>query len=436
MGAAVFVILSALGHHTWGTIDAIRRLAVTRSLVERGSFVTEEFGPVKYAPLQPVLMIPTYLLGRLAGSLVPGADPARVGYRFTAFLFTPLIVSLLAVVYRRILRTEGLGARETSFGVATLLFTALLLPYTRLLFSEPLNALLILLAASALASLARGGTGGIPLASASALLLLNGALFAPLAIGQVAAGGVLALRRSGRRAALRVLAPGAAALTTALAVFALYNRARYGDPLAFGYDEGFRTPLLVGLEGLLVSVGRGLALSSAPTVLALAGFLVLRRDARWGALSPVLAFYAGAFVAYLFVYATWDSFEGGWCWGPRYLLPFVPVLHLAVPPLVSGAVRKGAVRKALFMLPFVLGFAVNAAEDLGVWRDFEKATFGDGAVDYRRSVFEPRFAAILHAVTAPRAAERLPQFLVISAAGVLLLRGLARREEATAGASP
>jgi hypothetical protein len=152
LGLALFAILSALGHHTWGTMDAIQRFAVTRALVERGAVVTPEFGPVKYAPLQSILMIPPYALGQLAGRLVPGADPARVGYRATAFLFTPVIVSFLCVLYRRTLRTEGLPARDIFFGIATLLFATLLLPYSRLLFTEPLNALLILLSASALST--------------------------------------------------------------------------------------------------------------------------------------------------------------------------------------------------------------------------------------------------------------------------------------------
>lgn len=437
LGLAVFAVLSALGHHTWGTSDAIERFATTRALVDSGSVVTPEFGPVKYAPLQSILMIPPYLLGRLAGGFVPGADPQRVGYRATAFLFTPAVVSLLCVVYRQTLRAEGLLASETLFGIATLLFTTLLLPYTRLLFTEPLNALLILLSASALAAIARGDDGGVPLASTSALLFLNGAAFGPLAAAQIATGVLLAGRRSGPRAARRVLAFGAAALSAALVAWALYNRARFGDALRFGYEEnGFRTPLALGLRGLLASIGRGIVLYSAPTVLALAGILALRKDPRWGGLKPVLAFYAASFGAYLLLYSAWDSFEGGWCWGPRFLLPFVPVLHLAVPFLILRAPVWSTARKAAFALVFVFGFAVNAVEDLGSWREFEEATFLHGSADYRRSVFEPRYAAILHAVPAGRAAVRLPQFLAISGAGLLLLRRLARREAVRVSASP
>lgn len=327
LAAVVFATLSLLGQHTWGTVDAIQRFAVTRSLVERGSAVTPEFGPVKYAPLQSVLMIPTYLLGKGLGVLA-GSDPRQVGYRVTAFLFTPLLVTLLCVIFRRAAVRAGASKGAALFGVFTLLFTTLLLPYSRLLFTEPLNALLVLVAAS------------------SALLVLNGALFAPLAIAQI----------------------------------------------AFGAE-------------------------------------IVRRG-RLGPLAPVAAFYAAAFAGYLVFYAAWDSFEGGWCWGPRFLLPFVAVLHLAIPVLATGASGWSRAGRLTFALPFAVGFAVNAAEDLGTWKDWEKATFGSGAVDYRRSVFEPRYAALPHSVEAGRAAARLPLFLAIAGASALAFSRLESRREA------
>ena len=106
VGAIVFAALSLLGQHSWGTVDAIQRFAVTRALVESGSAVTPEFGPVKYGPLQSVLMIPTYLLGKGLGALA-GSDPRQVGYRTTAFLFSPLVVTLLCVVFRRAALPRG-----------------------------------------------------------------------------------------------------------------------------------------------------------------------------------------------------------------------------------------------------------------------------------------------------------------------------------------
>ena len=433
LAAVVFAALSLLGQHTWGTVDAIQRFAVTRSLVERGSAVTPEFGPVKYAPLQSVFMVPTYLLGKGLGRLA-GADPQQVGYRTTAFLFSPLVVTLLCLVFRR--AALGAGAREgaTLFGVFTLLFTTLLLPYTRLLFTEPLNALLLLLAGSALLD-ASGGSAKAArrLAASSALLVLNGALFAPLAIAQIAFGAELVRRRTNARAALRFLFAGVLSLLAALGAWLLWNHARYGNALHVGYDgEGFGTPLAVGLPGLLVSIGRGIVLYSPPTVLALLALCSLVRRGRLGRLAPVLTFYAAAFAGYLVLYAAWDSFEGGWCWGPRFLLPFVPVLHLAIPPLAAAAAGGTGARRLAFILPFLLGFAVNAAEDLGTWKDWEKATFGSGAVEYRRSVFEPRYAALLHSVEPRRVAVRLPLFLAIAGATAFALsRGRPFRRDAT-----
>jgi hypothetical protein len=210
---------------------------------------------------------------------------------------------------------------------------------------------------------------------------------------------------------------GGVLLLAALGAWLLWDYARYGNALRVGYEEnGFGTPLALGLSGLLVSIGRGIVLYSAPTVLALFALPFLARRGRLGPLSPVLAFYAAAFAAYLVLYATWDSFEGGWCWGPRFLLPFVPVLHLTLPFLAADAPDWSRIRRIVFAVPFVLGFAVNAAEDLGTWKDWEKATFGSGAVDYRRSVFEPRYAALLHSVEAGRLARRLPLFLAIAGA--------------------
>jgi len=431
LAAVVFAALSLLGQHTWGTVDAIQRFAVTRAIVERGSVVTEEFGAVKYAPLQSVLMIPTYVLGEGLG-LLAGADPRQVGYRTTAFLFTPLVVTLLCVAFRRAALRSGFSNGAALFGVGTLLFATLLLPYSRLLFTEPLNALLVLLMASALLDENRGVPSSAPrLGAASGLLFLNGATFGPLAFAAVVFGALLAARRAGTRAAGRAFLWGGACLAAALAVFLLWNVARYGGALRFGYDgEGFGTPLRTGLAGLLVSIGRGIVLYSPPTLLALCALPVLRRRGRLGPLAPVLAFFAAAFLAYLLLYAAWDSFEGGWCWGPRFLLPFVPVLHLAIPPLAAEAARGGRARRFAFALPFLLGFAVNAAEDLGTWKDWEKATFGSGEVAYRRSVFEPRYAVLLHSVEPARLARRLPIFLAVAGAAAFSLSRLAARDEA------
>jgi hypothetical protein len=58
-------------------------------------------------------------------------------------------------------------------------------------------------------------------------------------------------------------------------------------------------------------------------------------------------------LAYLSVYAMHGDWGGGWSWGPRYLIPTLPIL-LALCGLLEGTPRK-----ALVILT-ILGFLTNA----------------------------------------------------------------------------
>jgi hypothetical protein len=84
-----------------------------------------------------------------------------------------------------------------------------------------------------------------------------------------------------------------------------------------------------------------------PTVLGLAGLSAssLKR-------LDVLLIMSISFT-YLFIYAIWGDWAGGWCWGPRYLLPALPGL------LSLCALLEGTSRKALIALTMV-GFLINA----------------------------------------------------------------------------
>lgn len=395
-----FAALQGLGRQTWGTIDAVERLAVTRSLLTSGSVVTPQFGAVKYGPLPSVLMLPTYALGYGIGRLTGSADPDHAGYRVTAVLFTPLLASLLVALFYGFARRLGHAPATAALGAWSLLWCTLVLPYSRLLFSELLSATLLLAAAACLLrppENSRSGTGFLFLAAAA----LNYAIYLPLL-------AVAAVAVPWRTRRLRSALAGGVTLAATLACWALYNRARYGSIWQFGYaGEAFTTPLLRGLYGLLASPGRGLVFYSLPTAVAL--FLAARAAAR-GRLVPAVS--VAAFLFYLVLYARWGAFEGGWCWGPRFLLPFVPLLHLALLPFLSRPVVRGAL---------AFGVLVNAWEYASEWRVWEKATFDSGAVDYLRSVFELRYVAALHGYAGATTLERLAQFATVAAAASVLL---------------
>jgi hypothetical protein len=120
-----------------------------------------------------------------------------------------------------------------------------------------------------------------------------------------------------------------------LALIGLYNAARFGSPTKSGYyfgsGEGFNFPFLTGVYGLTISPYRGLFWYNPALILALPGWWLLRRSA------PRLAWLALALaVGQLLVFASWWSWHGGVVWGPRFVLPALPLMTLWLAPLVES----------------------------------------------------------------------------------------------------
>ena len=111
---------------------------------------------------------------------------------------------------------------------------------------------------------------------------------------------------------------------TALSVLLVYNWARFGAPLETGYGaeaSAFSGDPLVGLIGLLLSPGRGAVYYIPWFIPAMLGARMLWRTSAAGAV-----FIFGGTLTLLFLYAPWHMWEGGWCLGPRFLIPIAPLL--------------------------------------------------------------------------------------------------------------
>ena len=152
---------------------------------------------------------------------------------------------------------------------------------------------------------------------------------------------------------------GVANFGLVLALFALsigwYDWVRYGSPLATGYraDETFDNPILLGLYGLLFSPGKGL-FAYVPFLAALpfSSIIFFQRARREAIL--ILA----TFAFYLVTFSLWYYWWGGTNWGPRFLVPTLPFLVLAIGPAVELAISKvraafTAIFVALCLLAFV-----------------------------------------------------------------------------------
>jgi len=107
-----------------------------------------------------------------------------------------------------------------------------------------------------------------------------------------------------------------------------------------------------GAWGLLFSPGKGLLLYAPPVLLALLAFAPFVR--RYPMEGLVIA---GLSLSYVLGYSSRRGWHGGLCWGPRYLLPVLPLMLLPVGALWAWAadiaVRRWMLRAALGLVGLV-----------------------------------------------------------------------------------
>jgi hypothetical protein len=124
-----------------------------------------------------------------------------------------------------------------------------------------------------------------------------------------------------------LLLSGLAPQLALVGVWLLLNQLRFGDPLDSGYGEALRGGLFGGdplraTAGLLVSPGKGL-LWMAPALLLLpSGVKRARALGQPGLVLFVALMFLGAFLPAAFT----RGWHGAWTYGPRYLLPALPLL--------------------------------------------------------------------------------------------------------------
>ncbi|MGA7732441.1 MAG: hypothetical protein WCD37_14365, partial [Chloroflexia bacterium] len=126
----------------------------------------------------------------------------------------------------------------------------------------------------------------------------------------------------------------------ALLVQAWYNYVRY-FPLPdavfrSGYEKepGFSTPLIEGLFGLLFSPGKSIFLYAPVVLLAPLGlWLMFRRGGSVGRLAALIII--AEVVLGLIFNALWWAWTGNFAWGPRLIMPILPLLIWALAPLAN-----------------------------------------------------------------------------------------------------
>jgi len=418
------------------------------SLWDRGSLAIPQVPPaaffgrigrdgLPYAPYGPGVAftaLPHHALGRAvaAAAGIPRAPEAVAAWTETVAAFTSLATSTwgaLAVLglygaARALGAGRGRAARAAvALGVGTVLW-----PYATLFFSEAVAAAGV---AAALAFHLRGRLVPAALVVGGLVLLkgTNGILapaFLALAAGEGAGGD-----RSPRARAWGAAAYAVAA-AAAVAVHLAWNAARFGDALAFGYDWGEMVAgdprpfdpatLPRGLLGLLLAPGKSLLLF-APVV----GLAAWRWPATLRRRPGLAAAWAVGLGASLLFYGSYFYWEGGYAFGPRHLVPLLPLLVLPLalgppPPrrAFGGLVVAGA---CVGLLGSTASFMEDQAMGARVTEDGRSASpyyayAPDAPPGSPRNVYRLGYAPWL------RSARRLARYTVTPAAEVEVGLGL------------
>lgn len=107
---------------------------------------------------------------------------------------------------------------------------------------------------------------------------------------------------------------------------AFHNQLRFGSFFNQGYEgEGFTGG---GWIGLLFSPGKSIFIYAPPLVMSVLLWSRFRRQ------RPEMAdLLAGLGIVAVLVFGTWWAWHGGWVWGPRFLVPVVPLWCLPLTAL-------------------------------------------------------------------------------------------------------
>ena len=358
--------------------DAQIMYQVTQSMVDHGNFLVhhDAFGvdtpySVFGIGMSLLMAVPYFIAERLQ------LDPSVSVMTVNAFV----AASIALVVYMLGLAL-GAPAGQSLAVAAITAFGTLLFAYVATAFSEPGVALGIAIGllgmATRRAALVGAGAGLALLMRVDSVLLVVPVL------------GVGAWIICGRTiaAGLRFTA----ALLPAILVVSAYDIVRYGAPWRPGYAFAtFNHPLLAGLYGLLLSPAAGVFIYVPLLPLGLLGMWIAVRH------TPVLGATAfGLLLIRLPFYAIWEAWQAYYVWGPRYLVPAMPVLAIGFLEIFR---RWSALRMAVKAAVVLIVLLSCAVQVVGAAVEYDRASMF-GAL--QRADPGPKGAAFIKDLATPR----------------------------------
>jgi hypothetical protein len=371
--SCAWYIFTASGH-TYSP-DEETMYAVTRAIVHTGQVNIVTDGSEAMAALRPapigavapygivpsLLAIPFYLVGLL---LAPtAATEWDMTHLLVSLCNAPVSAGCVALLLRILMR---LRLPTTSIIILTVTYAlgSLTWPYARTFFSEPLTALFVLWSVDAAMTAhtqPRRWQMFMVLSGVMAGLLLPTRIAASTMIPLLGLYAIVGLPHHRIRTAIvwgLGIIPGAL-------VFLAYNAIRYHTLFATGYSSevtAFVNPLSIGIPGLLINPYTGLLWFVPMLVVAPIGVWYL-----WATQRQLVVLALSLISSQVILYASWNAWDGGGVWGPRFLVPIVPFAFI----LCGGIWIKSPTIATRVTLPImgisiiinILGCAVNFSID-------------------------------------------------------------------------
>jgi hypothetical protein len=336
------------------------RLDLTRAIVERGSLRIDDYRGntgdaarwnghwyADKAPGQSLMAVPVAALVRAAGraaGVAPGSRAEVAMLLYAATIATSgvatVVAALLVLALARRLGASRGGAIFAALGYA---LATPAWAYGTLFWGHQVAAAGLVGAFACATALGRGASPRRELGLALGVGLCAGwAVVTELPAAPAAA--ILAAFALARGRSLFTAVGVAAGAVSCAAVLLIYNSAAFGAPLHLGYQsvagfpamqEGFAGvtyPRLEVLGKLLFGRHRGLLLLAPFLLAAPLGPFLARPRAPAAVALAIVAYY----LLFNAAYAYWD---GGWCWGPRFIAPALPFACLLTAPVFSRAPR-------------------------------------------------------------------------------------------------
>jgi hypothetical protein len=348
IGALLFVgsvlVYVAVSRGQQYAYDGNAMLAVSMNIVNHASLKTTGFVDVFHqsTPFSPY-GIAMSLLG-----VVPYALSKVTGHAAVLIaMVVPMLTALAVVVMYRIARALGWSAMYGVLVAVAFGMLSMALAYTTEYFSEP--GVMLCVSVMVLGIIRWG----------------QGKSYAPLLVG-IGAGCALQFRSDSlltvwagllalplfvpwsRLVKLRGVLLMGIPLVVSVLLLVGYNVLRYSKPYVGEYGGNFSTSLGYGLRGLLFSPGKSIFLYEPVILLGVVGLVMMF----WRNL-PLAALFTLLIVPRLIFFAKWSAWQGGWSWGPRFMLPVVPLLTLCAVDVLR-ATKPGTVMGWLTRGVFVL----------------------------------------------------------------------------------